>query len=327
MKIYYKYTNLFPLEYFDNPTIKLSPPAFLNDPFEFNASENIIQSIHKYLRDRNTPEDKINERSQNHLATINSMLTFNGIVSFSETPRNSLMWAHYANQHNGMCIGFKKNVLEHIEEGGVDNDFNIIIKTPEKINYDNLRFESDHYFESDYINLSKEATIKHLLKKSDEWIYEKEHRCIIPYVKSDLLLVTNKNATVDHKYTPTKKISTLKMGTPYRFVINGALSDGDIIKTESEGLYKLNKGKIDSVSCSILQLSKDALHLVNIKPESIHSIYFGCNVSNDIIKPYYNVLHRRYDLYKFELSKKRFELIPKLITEDFLNQANIPENV
>ncbi len=32
------------------------------------------------------------------------------------------MWAHYANEHKGMCIGFDPNVLNSLEKYGYDSE-------------------------------------------------------------------------------------------------------------------------------------------------------------------------------------------------------------
>ncbi|MNC57130.1 hypothetical protein D3C75_1067710 [compost metagenome] len=109
---------------------------------------------------------------------------------------------------------------------------------------------------------------------------------------------------------------------PYQIIIKNSLHEKDILKTKTPNLYKINPETADSVSCAILQLSKDAFHLVSINKESIHSIYFGCNVSNSVIKKYYDKLQGKYPIYKFELSKKRFELIPTLMTEEKLNSKD-----
>ena len=39
-----------------------------------------------------------------------------GICSFSKARKNQLMWSHYADEHKGICIGFKE---EYLRESGV----------------------------------------------------------------------------------------------------------------------------------------------------------------------------------------------------------------
>lgn len=317
MNTLYKYSNLLPLEYFDNPTIKISITEFLNDPFECNASENIFHSIGNHLQKLGLSEETIDHGKKAYKESIGIMLSINGIVSLSETPRNSLMWAHYAQQHHGICIGYKSDFLKHIQ--GSDA-FQILINEPRKVNYDNLRFESDFFYEnSDQID--KDAIIQHLFKKSDEWIYEKEHRCIIPYIKASHLIVLSENPKVDYNIWPERKTdkSRMKVGDNFDKVINVALETNMLSKTEIKNKYKLNHENITSARLSLLQTSKDCLFLLDIDKKSIESIYFGCKVSNSTIKPYFEKLHKEYNLYKFTLSKKRFELIPQLLTADMFN--------
>ncbi|MBL0525135.1 DUF2971 domain-containing protein [Aeromonas dhakensis] len=108
MDIIYKYTNHIN-SFFTKPTLKLSVPGFLNDPFE--------ESISKDLYSRVKCEEDWQAEWECR-ATINEL----GVVSFSETSRNLLMWAHYANEHKGMCIGFDPNVLNSLEKYGYDSE-------------------------------------------------------------------------------------------------------------------------------------------------------------------------------------------------------------
>jgi hypothetical protein len=36
------------------------------------------------------------------------------VLSFSEDHRNALMWSHYADYHQGICIGFKRAIMEQL---------------------------------------------------------------------------------------------------------------------------------------------------------------------------------------------------------------------
>ncbi len=112
MKTLYKYSALLPLDYFDNPTIKISATEYLNDPFEYSTSENISLSIENHMRADGANDKAAKILSNTCVRAIDMMLAFNGVVSLSETPRNSLMWAHYATQHNGICIGYKNDFLK-----------------------------------------------------------------------------------------------------------------------------------------------------------------------------------------------------------------------
>lgn len=317
MKTLYKYSALLPLDYFDNPTIKISATEYLNDPFEYSTSENIALSIENYMRADGANDKAAKILSNTYVRAIDMMLAFNGVVSLSETPRNSLMWAHYATQHNGICIGYKNDFLKKIEK---TEDFQIVINQPQKVNYDNLRFETDFHYE-DMGTIEIDAITQHYLKKSDEWIYEKEHRCIIPYSKANRLVILNDNPKVDHihKSIDDGKNPGFKVGVDYNPIIKTSLIKEYLFETDIKNQYIVNQNKLNSARTCLLQTSKDCLFLIDIEPNSIESVYFGCKVSKETIKPYIEKLHNKYKLYQFKLSKNRFELIPEPLTPDMFN--------
>ena len=79
-----------------------------------------------------------------------------GIVCFSATNDNILMWSHYADQHNGVVIGFESNLLS--------NDWIPVDYSKERYLYD---FARD----------AKDVEVKKVIaRKSDAWAYENEYR-------------------------------------------------------------------------------------------------------------------------------------------------------
>ncbi|WP_324033910.1 DUF2971 domain-containing protein [Aeromonas caviae] len=312
----FKYTGLLPLSYFDEPNIKLSVLTHLNDPFENITSENIFTSIRHSLQGKTSTDDLLERGIEGCRNGIDTILKLHGIVSFSETPRNSLMWAHYANQHQGICIGYKTDLFSSIPNSDINDPFSITIKEPQKINYDNLRFEEDHSFDIAYPQISKQAVIKHLMRKSDEWIYEKEHRCILPYSSASKLLISNDKATIDVVTLPEVTQMKEYLGKPFNIIVKKLVKSKNLTKTEKKNIYNIkHTDSLDIISVA-LQTSKDAFFLVDIDPSSIHSIYFGCKVDINTIQKYYNALKDKYKIYKFEVSRKRFELISRLVTEE-----------
>ena len=83
-----------PINFFENPTIKLSVPEHLNDPFEYNTSENIKQLKATFWDLGN--ERRAETLSQQYLAQYYINITKESTLT--ETPRNFLMWAQYAAQ-------------------------------------------------------------------------------------------------------------------------------------------------------------------------------------------------------------------------------------
>ncbi|MBO0405530.1 DUF2971 domain-containing protein [Aeromonas hydrophila] len=324
MDILYKYSGLLPYNYFDNPTIKLSVPEHLNDPFEYNTSKNIVLALKNNFLKIDMPEDKANEYAEGYETSIINMISFNGIVSFTETPRNSLMWAHYASHHNGMCIGYKRKVLEHITPKKEDY-IDITVSSPTKINYDNLRFSSDYEF-IDLANADRDAVIGHLLKKSDEWIYEKEHRCIIPYKNTSKIMFKTKDL---------EKSTSIVKGGDRRNLAESAvcikewideLTNEEIIEIVEIGYmstYRLlphkdkNKVVYTENALQLLTNYKELSFLIDIEIENIESVYFGCKVNKDVVKEFFDRIDKRIKLYHFSICEERFELKPVKIDDEY----------
>nr|WP_282098645.1 DUF2971 domain-containing protein [Aeromonas hydrophila] len=106
------------------------------------------------------------------------------------------MWAHYASQHKGMVIGLEDDFLcgEYSKEKITSN----LIHSPNpiKITYDTTRFDLTEFdtLLKNMTQLSKLLAIKLLTTKSDDWIYEKEHRCIVPIGVADKILYIGKTS-------------------------------------------------------------------------------------------------------------------------------------
>lgn len=82
-----------------------------------------------------------------------------GIVSLTSKPCNLLMWSHYANSHQGFCVGLDANILYEIVGGGIGHVF-----------YDD-KFPYTSLFDD------IETIIRHLNTKSIlHWEYEDEYR-------------------------------------------------------------------------------------------------------------------------------------------------------
>lgn len=80
--------------------IRLSRLKSMNDPFELLAVEANDKLTRSFLR---------SNRDQVHETT--------GFICFSKSWRNPVQWAHYADSHNGLCLGFDVNDdhLSHVQ--------------------------------------------------------------------------------------------------------------------------------------------------------------------------------------------------------------------
>ena len=138
-------------------------PTIFNDPFEFKlktpTEQNLVKGITVLRKDnphliRLTDYEILLVAQQNLQTEINDF----GIVCFTEEKDNILMWSHYTNCHNGICLGFE-----------IDDSQMEIRKIEYSQNYPDLDFEDIW---------SASGTMKILLTKSIEWQYEKEWRSI-----------------------------------------------------------------------------------------------------------------------------------------------------
>lgn len=114
-----------------------------------------------------------------------------GILSFSRTPTDALLWSHYAEGHCGLCLGFDAEALE-LEGVFIKGDVEYASKPPyvdlflrmteelgevvrpweEEHKHSNKR--GDEFYTSQLSRLMR----SNLLVKSEKWKYEQEHRMI-----------------------------------------------------------------------------------------------------------------------------------------------------
>lgn len=91
MLVYKFYPPKYASEALKKGRFKVSPIDDLNDPFEY-------QSI-------NMGDRSVRAWAANFRALVSKENT--GIISFSKNWREPLMWAHYAESHKGMALGFE----------------------------------------------------------------------------------------------------------------------------------------------------------------------------------------------------------------------------
>ena len=290
MRTLYKYYSDLPSDYLKKPTLKLACPEHLNDPFE--------NSISRYISE--IPEHVDNDLSYlkkvvNH-AGLSRSLSNTGVISMCETHRNMLLWAHYANEHFGLTIGYSEDILKNKFS---ENILNIhgISNTPLKVNYDTIRFDSES--EKHVINTHKKVIRKILTTKGDDWIYEKEHRFLIPIYLADSIMANEKHNEIMKNY------------------INKEL----IVKDDANGnLYFKERFTDEFYSIGLLESETDLLRrarfsfYINIDPEYINSVYFGCRCPNYIKRQWFEQIQSNSSrlshikLYEYDISKTDFFL-------------------
>lgn len=108
--------------------------------------------------------DRIYDKVQNgthidHDRYYRDMIDSLGIVSLAENRDNLLLWAHYASNHYGMCLGFEW------DETGLPPAAEVIYQN----RYRTLEF---------YSHTEAELAAISLLQKSVDWAYEREWRSV-----------------------------------------------------------------------------------------------------------------------------------------------------
>ena len=123
--------------------LKISRIDRLNDPFELLAG---------------TQSERLTREATRLIRSI--IATHLGLICFSRDWRNPVMWGHYAQNHQGLCLGF---------------DIDEAIAMP--VNYVTKRLPFDHYLDP---ATSKEEIFalaaRFIATKYSHWRYEKEGR-------------------------------------------------------------------------------------------------------------------------------------------------------
>ena len=140
-----------------NNYFHLSNPGTFNDPFDCNV--NLASNINEI------DLAKMETVKRNNINNI-------GVVSFSETIDNHLMWAHYTNNYNGFAIEFKgTEVTVDLVKDRFEKHTLTKVFYPKKIK----RIEKEYPFAMHYV----------LSTKMKHWEYEKEWRIICQLKKDD----------------------------------------------------------------------------------------------------------------------------------------------
>ncbi|TNI22152.1 hypothetical protein CF132_05600 [Aeromonas dhakensis] len=318
MTVLYKYySSAFDLEkYLREPTLRLAQLTTLNDPFEGTINRNAIAILAEKLCRFAAPEENIDHLSLiTAERSINNIIDTYGVTSLSETHRNLLMWAHYASEHRGICIGYNHDVLP--QEDIIISDSESLKPYPLiKVNYDNVIFdheliESLNDFKFDEEEPFKKVSIRALTTKSEEWSYEKEHRFLSHLELSDRIVVFKNRDKLSPRQAQLFKIAESRGSYTVTYNENFVCATSN----ESELSKTGNIYTIDSLE-NQFRYDKEVFFLKNIKKKKISSIYFGVNhpareierIINEVIMCDDELKHVK--VYKYSLSDERYELYP-----------------
>ena len=146
MRLYYMTSRQWGVIDIQTRRLKLGRFDTLNDPFEMhpvNMRDRLVQRVLKEWG-RLWGEE-------------------HGLLCLTETWQNPVMWAHYAERHYGMCLGFD-----------VQDDL------AEEVTYRDKRLEWKLDKHKPQFGLSNDDIRKILLTKFVDWKYERERRILLP---------------------------------------------------------------------------------------------------------------------------------------------------
>jgi hypothetical protein len=175
----YKYTSQKIAEnILDSGKIGFTRVSYLNDPFEFDfrsLQEISAEKVPKEIQDMmDLPAAYKAKRNwiENHAGNL--FLVFSG----SLIDNNNIMWAHYAESHKGVVLGFGEaiNIFGERYYGRYDENFTLDSNN-ELNKY--IKYFQVQYSKVKFINRIGSPFIEPLKWKSIDWNYEEEFRSVM----------------------------------------------------------------------------------------------------------------------------------------------------
>ncbi|MBP3441248.1 MAG: DUF2971 domain-containing protein [Clostridia bacterium] len=158
--------------------------------------------------------------------TLNSLKSTMGISCLSEINDSLLMWAHYANNHKGICVEY--NLMEINKKLGF---------SPVPIIYSENKVAFNTFSQDFSDDDATTVLIKSITSKSPEWSYEKEWRII------------RDNAACGNNWNDVTKGALLDMIQPSSIIL-GCMATPEFenvvhehCKANHINLYKMEKDK------------------------------------------------------------------------------------
>lgn len=211
MKKIYKYMQLRE-DFFLHPMFRATPVDYLNDPFESNVQYEQIERIVNNQNDNleisflgvnHNDHDSyfkcnLNNVVEREKLNLKKDIDNLGVVSFTENYDNLLMWSHYANNHKGMVIELHgntswldKKTIKNNDNHGLKFDcgFNYIYEIAKRVTYNSNRPKFDEPSDGvNCFNQNDNILDEYFFQKSSCWIYEQEHRSILPLNLADKII-------------------------------------------------------------------------------------------------------------------------------------------
>ncbi|KAF0806047.1 hypothetical protein A6D6_01865 [Alcanivorax xiamenensis] len=206
--IIYKYME-FREEFFDTRLLRFTPRLYLNDPFEvrpsFSEHAEYVHRVNGYGKSVNSVIEEM-KRNQHLVLKGVAVQDFDiyGILSLTERNDNLLMWAHYAQDHSGMVIGFDPRHeffdASKSSKKYVRNAVSEYIGVLKKVRYAKHR-------------KSKGSSLdEYFFLKSNDWWTEREVRYVLPISEADEFRKNESGETLAFYQVPGDAIVSVIFG-------------------------------------------------------------------------------------------------------------------
>ena len=198
----------------DSVLLRATQPASLNDVFECSTVrdsselQEMVDALNRVcpefplsVSDILNAQEELGDRAWNHL--FRKQLSYRlGVISFSLDNTNSLLWAHYADEHRGFAVGYDVTYIMTKVIGRNRNDKLDVVSyedNPLSINKrDDMLLGQDDILH----------TI--LLRKSSLWKYEQEARIIVDLRNTDRTHEVDRNGYPIHLFSiPNEAVATV----------------------------------------------------------------------------------------------------------------------
>lgn len=267
------------MDFFEQPLFRLTQPSSLNDPFDSKPTKEAIRKKIAFLTDDYgegagyISDDEINHKHGSIKEELEGELEKFGIISLTENPHSLLMWSHYANEHKGIVVElFNSDEIFHFSNSGVE-DSRIAERKPVRVMYDSRR-PGLHMPHECIHSIYEDDFFRHIaFVKSDDWMYEKEHRFLLPLSEADVAIL---KADYQHLSKSDFDIHLKQREIQFK-------GGPDVYTFENEDLNcpfrNVQKVRYDDSISSNGQL----MLFKRVKPDAIRAIYFGCRVPDQQI--------------------------------------------
>lgn len=275
----YKYTPHIK-SFIENPMLRVTRANDLNDPFELNPSEELLDFV---IHSKKPSEDVMRLLTDKRNFFEYTTTWNKGVISLSECKDNLLMWSHYAKEHQGGVIEFSFDIKQQshsrtpVQRGFfkclADNNYQYGVVKYRK----NRMIDTSLLTEKGY-ELTNQIIDNLAFVKSKDWMYEEEHRFLVNTEYCDVTLIED---TVPNR----QELGHLGLSPE---LINGqlVLPPNHKIKNPNGFMPGINRFSIRS----------DYMQFASIAEGCVTGIYLGSKMPQTELD---NVLRLRDELSKF----------------------------